>query len=187
MATLTAQQSQERQSVLAVIALTIVALLLGWLLKGSLNNQSRTISQNGFSAEIPASWLAQGGNSELRLVVKNPSSFDERYHILQVPAESDLGAAAARQNNDRLLRDKTYRVLVEESVTFNDQPAYRVSYAFVKDRNNDLPQIVEGVAYYVPAGNSLLIISYEADHDDFAAGLPAFTRFLQSVSQTNGG
>jgi hypothetical protein len=128
----------------------------------------------------------QDGAGTLIMVVRNPRDLDELYRVLLLPADADLEAMATMRNNNRAhCRRTAFHILETTPIVFDGRDGFKVNYAYA-DTDNTKPQIIEGVDYYFPEGNNVLLISFEAESETFAADFPRFTRFLRSVSVTGG-
>jgi hypothetical protein len=168
-------------SVWAVVAVTVLALLAGWVVRGAVENRSRLVEEGGVTAAVPAGWMVQEGFDELRLVTWNAPVPEERYSVSVLP---DAGApidAAAERNRQRAQLLGTYRLLEEMPVAIDGRESYRVSFAYVPTGRPGLPTVVEGVDYYFQQDGAVTVMSLEAPEDRFARVLPRFLRFLASV------
>lgn len=180
------QLTSERQSAVLTIVLLLIALLLGWQVKTAVQNASRPIEQAGFTADVPAGWLVQPGAGDLAFVVRNPQALNHLYRVSQVPAASALDVLAENRNLVRLRLDDTYRVLDASPVIFDGRDGYKISFARVDLNPNGLPQVIEGIDYYFATEDRVMILSLEARSETFATALPAFQRFMQSVTYQSG-
>lgn len=180
------QINHERRSAVLVIALLIVSLLLGWWVQTAVQNATRTVQQSGFTAEVPQGWLVQDGSGDLVFVARNPQAIDHLYRVSRVPAEGDLDVLAGNRNIARTRLDETYRVLDASPVVFAGQDAYKVSFARADVDSPGMPHVIEGLDYYFAIGDEVVILSLEAESETFAAALPNFQQFVQSVSYEAG-
>src|SRR3972149_6132901 len=75
----------------AVIVLTLVALLGGWLIKNSVENRSVLFESSGISAQTPQGWLKSGiqGDEILRVTDPLSSGFGTTYGLENIPMASD--------------------------------------------------------------------------------------------------
>ena len=178
--------AQERRSALLTIGLLLISLLLGWQVKTAVQNATRTVERDGFTAEIPDGWLVQDGAGDLVFVARNPLALDHLYRVSQVAAADDLVLLAENRNLERGRLDETFRILAAEPIVFAGQDAYKVSFARADIDSPGLPHVVEGVDYYFTEGDQVTVLSLEAQTDLFADVLPAFQNFVQSVHYTAG-
>ena len=188
MSTLSIEQRDnfERNSVILVLMVMAISLLLGGMIKTAVSDQTRTVTQNGITAQVPAGWLVQNGMGDLRVVVRNPQSLTTRYRV-NVVAGTDLVTAAADRNDIRAQLDDTYRVLEETPIVVNGRDGYRVSYALVDAKDVGMPSIIEGVDYYFVEGSEVVVVSYEAEESAYADGFSYFQNFRESVVYEAGG
>ncbi|MCA9920735.1 MAG: hypothetical protein KC421_00110 [Anaerolineales bacterium] len=182
----TQNASDERMSMILVLVVAVIALLLGGMVKTAVQDQTRSVTQNGVSAEVPAGWLVQDGTGDLRLVARNPQSLSTRYRVNVLPG-GELAAAAGNRNADRAGLEQTYRILDESPIVVNGRDGYKVSYAFVDDEGAGMPSVIEGVDYYFADGSEIVVVSFEAEENDFTAGFSQFQQFRESVVYQAGG
>ncbi len=180
------QLTAERQSAVLTVCLLLIALLLGWQVKTAVQNASRTIEQGGFMADVPPGWLVQPGAGDLVVVARNPQALNHLYRVSQLPAASDLDSLAENRNLVRIRLDSSYRVLDASPVIFDGRDGYKINFARVDLNPNGLPQVIEGIDYYFAAEDRVIILSLEARSETFATALPAFQRFMQSVTYQSG-
>ena len=191
-------QTKERQSALLVILMALIALGLGWGVKTAVTNQTRPFAKNGISAQVPAGWLAQEGTGELLLVARNPAAMSQRYRIQLLDGDADkssvadLSALAYQRNQNRTRLEPTFTVLGETAIVADGRDGYKVSYAWISSQAGQMPRgqmpaIIEGVDYYFPVENGVMVISLEADQTDFADAFSQFQRFRASVTYEAGG
>lgn len=176
----TPRQREERLSALFVIAVALLAILLGAVVRSSAQNQTRPFSGGGISAEIPAGWLVQEGTGDLVMIARNTQSLDQLYRV-NLLEDGALSEVATAQNQIRAGMDETFRVVAETPIIVRGREGYRVNYAFVDDDLVDVPTVIEGVSYYFPDPNGVLVLSYEANSSKFDDGVPRFQRFRASV------
>jgi hypothetical protein len=189
MSTMTIAQKTvyERNSFLLVLVITFIAMALGWGVKTAVQDQTRSFSSQGVTAELPAGWLVQEGTGDLIFVARNPQAMDQRYRVQLFAGDTDLANAASSQNDGRSQRDDSFRVLDETPIVVDGQDGYKVSYAYIDAEESGMPSVIEGVDYYFPSGDATLLISFESDHEDFAETFAQFQQFRASVSYQAGG
>lgn len=178
--------SYERNSVIFVVVIALILLILGGVVKTAVQDQTRTITQNDVTVAVPSGWLVQDGTGDLRIVVRNPQSLNTRYRV-NVFSGNELTIAAADRNENRTRLDESYRVLDETPIVINGVDGYKVSYAFVDAADAGMPAVIAGVDYYFAEGDEIVVISFEAEEEDFAAGFPQFQQFRETVVYQAGG
>lgn len=179
------KQREERLSALFVIAVALIAILLGAVVKNSAQNQTRPFRGGGVAADLPVGWLVQEGTGDLVLVARNTQSLDQLYRVNLLP-DGALSEAATHQNEMRAGMDDSFRVVEETPIIVRGRDGYRVRYAFVDDNQVDIPTVIEGVSYYFQDTNGVLVLSYEAESNTFEDGVPLFQQFRASVTPEGG-
>lgn len=176
-------------SELTVIALTVVALLAGWLVKNRVESRSVPFESSGISAQTPQGWLMTSSQGEEILHVTNPfsSGFGTTYTLLNIPVASDATIAQAvslltLQHGQALT---AFRVLEQKQVTVFGRAAYEVGYVFVESNpdltHNEIPNIVRGLDYIFLNGDHAIVATYWADENSFESDLGRFHQFLNSL------
>lgn len=174
--------AHERRSALITTILVLLALLLGWWVKTAVQNATRPIELGGYTTAVPEGWLIQEGAGDLVFIARNPQALDQLYRLSQLPAATDLVIVAENRNLARARQDNTFRVLEATPVVFAGQDAYKVSFARADVDSPGLPNAIEGIDYYFYLEDQVMVLSLEANSDTFADALPAFQKFVQSVS-----
>ncbi len=173
----------------AVIVLTLVALLGGWLLMNSVENRSVSFESSGISAQTPQGWLktAVQGDEILRVTDPLSSGFGTTYSLENIPVASDatFGTVVSLLTLQRGQALTAFRVLDQKPVTVFGQSAYEISYVFVES-NPDLthaalPNIVRGLDYIFLNGDHAVVATYWAEEKAFESDLGRFQRFLGSL------
>jgi hypothetical protein len=177
-------------SVLSVVLLTAVALLLGAVLKSTVENTGKAIQRkDGVSAVIPTGWLVQDVAGDISFTAWEPMSPDNRFTVLLIPtdANSTLAGKVAVQN--KLLEQSltAFRILDQSAIERNGKQGVKVHLAYVEAPAEGLPVVMEGVDYYYLVGSKVQVVSWRTDSTKFAERLPEFERFLDSVSYQAGG
>jgi hypothetical protein len=183
----------------AVIALTVVALLAGWLIKNGVETRSVAFQAGGVSAQTPQGWLKTSAqvNEILRVTDPNSGGFGTTYIVKNFTGSADITTNPPSGQNvtfdqmasllilDRGLALTSYRVLGEQQVTVFGQDAYEISYVYVESdpnvTHNDLPNIVRGLDYIFLKGDHAIVVTYWADENAFQSDLGRFQRFLGSL------
>lgn len=177
--TLPRRSAATSRSTWFVVGVTLVALILGWVLRTVVEDRVRLFEGGSISAELPADWVVQEGSGGLIMVAWDPESPFHRYSIGSVAARGVLEAADER-NRQRAGLLTGYR-LVEQSQ--ESATLYRVGFAFVGDPDpSGIPTVVRGIDYYREQDDQVLIITLETTGPDFEGNLPAFHRFMMSVT-----
>lgn len=180
----------DRYSDWAVIVVTLVAVLLGWLLMSSVQSRSVPFDNGGVKGQMPAGWvtdLAEAG-VVLHTTSLGGSGFGTTYQLEVVPVAGDTSPAnvASLYSLNRAKDLTSVRILDQQDVTVNGQNGYKVTYAFV-DADSDLtranvPVVVRGADYFFVAGDHAVVATYRANEDNYEADFGRFRRFLESLS-----
>jgi len=173
----------------AVIAVTVVALLAGWLTKNSVENRSIPFEASGISAQTPQGWLMTSAQGNEILHVTDPlsSGFGTTYSIENIPVALDatVDQAVSLLTLQRGQALTAYRILEQKQVTVFGQAAYEVGYVFVESNpnltHNEIPNIVRGLDYIFLNGDHAIVATYWADENAFESDLGRFQRFLNSL------
>ena len=179
----------ERFADWAVVAVTIVALLAGWLFKNSVENRSVSFTSSGISAQTPQGWLTTSvqGNEILHITDPLSSGFGTTYIIENLTIASD---ATVDQVTSLLILERgqaltAYRVLDQKQVTVFGRAAYEISYVYIESNpdlnHNVLPNIVRGLDYIFLNGDHAIVATYRADQNTFGSELGRFQRFLGTL------
>lgn len=179
----------ERFADWAVLALTLLALLAGWVFKSGVENRSVSLQVSGISAQTPQGWLQVSTSGNEVLHVTNPASsgFGTSYIVQSIPVEagSALGQAASLLTLQRGQQLTAYRVLDQKPVTVYGQEAYELSYVFVESDPNlthdKFPNIVRGLDYLYLAGDHVVVVTYWAEKQTYEIEYGRFLRFLRSL------
>jgi len=178
------QLKHDRLSALAVGIVTLVALVLGTVLKSSVENRSQHIERKGISASLPANWVIEEGAGNLIFVSWDPFVPDVRYSVSLESNDGDhpLAEVAAERNTvlEKVL--EAFRILDETPIIRRGRNGYKVTYAFVDTQVQGLPLVLQGMDYYFPADGKAMIISLQAHERDYEEALLRFEPFLDSVS-----
>lgn len=173
----------------AVILLTLVALLAGWLTMERTQRRALPFEAGGVSVSVPSGWIQSepGGNVILQARERASSGFQTNYAITR-----QLTSAEGGQNEAVSLLTLKYgqeltafRVLGQQAVSVGGREAVEVAYAYVESNPNvshaDLPVVVRGTDTIFLTDQGALIVSYRASEAEYEGGLSAFRRFLNSI------
>ena len=183
------RSKQERQSALAVGIVTILALLLGALVKSLVENRSQHIERKGISASLPANWVVNEGAGNLILVSWDPFVPDVRYSVSLASNDGDHPLVEVAKQRNTILGKvlEAFRILDETPIIRRNREGYKVTYAFVDTKVSGLPLVLQGVDYYFPEDGKAMVISIQAHERGYEEALLRFEAFLDSVSYKPGG
>jgi hypothetical protein len=180
----------DRYSDWAVIVVTLVAVILGWLLMSSVQTRAVPFEAGGVKGQMPAGWMTDQADKGvvLHTTELGGAGFGTSYQLEVVPVsgETSPSAVASFYSVNRAQNLNTVRVLDQQDVSINGHNGYKVTYAFV-DANSDLtrvnvPVVVRGVDYFFVAGDHAVVVTYQASEDNYEADFGRFRRFLESLN-----
>jgi hypothetical protein len=180
----------DRYAEIAVVLVTIVALLAGWFYKSSIENASVPFSAEGVSVQAPKGWLqtAPEGNEILRTLDMNSSGFGATYVVskIAIAEEVSLTEITGFVALDHANSLTAFRVMDQQEVTVNGRTAYELSYVFVSSNPDmtqaQMPSVVRGTDYIFLNGDHAIVISFQADEKNYDLDLSRFHLFLKSLN-----
>lgn len=181
-------RSGDRLSTLLVIILTLLALLAGWLLMISVTQRTVQVKQSGVTAAIPAGWMIKYGLEGEEMIFWAADRLDlrHRYMVALMPAvpRGTLTDVVVNRNLNRSQELIGYQVVRQTPVN----KGYRVDFAYIQaGEAGNLPKVIQGVDYFIPTGEKVLVITGEDEEHTFSQSLDAFERFLETVRYSSGG
>jgi hypothetical protein len=179
-------------SVWIVILITVTALFLGMIIRSAILSRFTPVERTGVAAQVPAGWVVQNGLASEQTVftARDPFSANQSYTAMLVPTSADtkLSDLALLFNLQQAKDTQLYRVIDQGAVMVNGKDAYKVHYAYVDPTDQgSQPVVVEGVGYIFMDHPKALVVSMEDEASQFENDLPAFMKFLETVSYTPGG
>jgi hypothetical protein len=188
----------------AVIAVLLVALLLGGAVMALAQGQRETLTnaEAGLTVHYPQGWLLKAGSDDLAFQAVNPASgaFKTTLQVRVVPILQGAEGAGATGavtptlalvlNNLSLSRAQqttAYRQLdMVEGEPVGGQPAMEAHYAYVHEGGGlfaqQMPVVVQGLDVVTARGDRAYVFSLLAASDAFKAAEQEFRRFLASAS-----
>lgn len=179
------RDSREAGSFVAVVVVTAIALILGLLLRTSVQQDTKRVDQGGVTVDVPTSWIVLPGVGDSLLAAYDPRDPNLRYGVaaLASPAATSLDTAAASRIRDRRQLLDGFTLVDEGAAALGSIATYRVRYAFVDKSSGGVPTVIEADEYYFTAGARILVATLEAPRDKIAAALPAFERFARGLAE----
>jgi RsiW-degrading membrane proteinase PrsW (M82 family) len=181
-----------------VLAITLVLLLAGFGVRGTLLHAVRPVSSAdaAISVEVPADWFA-GATGESGIEASDPtsgSSFSTRVSILRERgAGNGDPSAVAMGGIVRLSRELAFfRQLSSSDVTVSGLPAIRIDYVFVTDPHESIlladpvPVVVRAVEYLIPQGTDLVRVRLLADNIVYPREAKRLQRVVESIRLESG-
>ncbi|MFN8457945.1 MAG: hypothetical protein U0401_25390 [Anaerolineae bacterium] len=195
----TAKREEPEWVVVVVVA---IALLLGWLLKTSIESRTDAFNGAGVSLSYPAAWLREPNPAEEGLVfqasdLRSGSLFRTNVALRMAAPPANLAAS-----EDKLTSAVTtwtfgrsqvldnYRILATETAQVGGQPAGRVVYTFVNEPIANpyrwaLPVVVEAVDYVFLHQGQVYVLTLAADGNRFEPEQGRFEAIIRSVTLTS--
>jgi len=181
--------SAEKVSDWVVVALTLVAVFAGWMLKTSVENRSVPFNNSGVSAQTPQGWLIASSKGNEILHVTDPFSngFGTTFILENIPVttEASTGQLVSLLTLQRGQDLTAYRILEQKQVKVFGSPAYEIDYVFVETNpnliHNELPNVVRGLDYIYLDNGHAIVATYWADEKSFEPDLGRFQQFLKSL------
>lgn len=177
-------------SVLAVVIITLAALGLGLVLKGSIESKSNPIQNgSGITGQIPEGWIIQDGKGELVFNAYSPFKPYERMTVFLLDDKEGIPLADVAGERDQQLAASltSYRILEEQAVERKGKQGYKVNSAYIDDKAQGIPRVIQGVDYYFASNGKILVVTWRTDAAEYEDGLPAFLRVLDSIEYNPGG
>ncbi len=173
----------------AVILLTVLALIVGGLVRSGVENRSVPFQASGISAQTPLGWMKTSvkGTEILHVTDLLSSGFGTTYLLQDIPVASDavVGQVVSLLTLQRGQDLTAFRVLDQKQVTVYGQPAYELTYVFVESNpnltHNEIPNVVRGLDYIFMADGHAVVATYWADESAYASDLGRFLQFLRTL------
>jgi hypothetical protein len=180
----------DRFAEITVVLVTLIALTAGWFFKSSVENASVPFEAQGITAEAPKGWLQSGAEGDilLRSVDINSSGFGATYTIRQIAITSEATASevASLLTLEHAQNLTAFRMLdQQEAKDSNGRDAYMINYVFVESNPDvthaDIPSVVRGKDLVYLNGDRAIVVSFQADENNYDLDLGRFYIFLESI------
>jgi hypothetical protein len=173
-----------------VIALFVIALLLGWIVKAVAENRYVSYSDGTIQVRYPEGWIKLQAESPVLLqVADKPTGVRTSLTIEQRPLPPDASRPLALVQQTLTLERGSnwmaYRVLeTEEGVTIGKWTATHTSFSFVETNPNPfmetVPVVMRGEDYLVPNGDQVLVFTLAAPESNYAQAQRYLNDFVRS-------
>jgi len=183
-------QRRDRWSSAAIVALTVVALLLGWAVKAAAEGRTSVYEADGMRIAYPAGWVRASSDTPVLLQVEKPVSPARTTLSLQrrpVTAETANPLSAVHQalTLERGRGWTAYRVLnVGPSAAVPGREALEVTFAFVETKANPFlsaaPVVMLGQEYLFAVDQAVQVVTLTAAEDNFGGAVKDLKSFLRS-------
>jgi len=184
-----------------VVAVVVVALLIGWMLKSLVESRTVTFSGPALSLNYPATWFREMNPDDGDVIFSAAdlgfgSPYRSRVTVRTIEAlprlagmDDEAASAAAVITAWTFQRSRDldgYRVLSTESTVLDGRRGVRIDYAYVSNPiaspyRKALPVVVEAVDYLFLVGDQTIVITTAADGTQFEQESQRFATILSSV------
>lgn len=180
----------DRFAEITVVLVTLIALTAGWFFKSSVENAAVPFEAEGIKAEAPKGWLQAGTEGDILLhsVDINSSGFGATYIIRQiaVTSEATTSEVASLLTLEHAQNLTAFRMLDQQQVKdINGRDAYMINYVFVESNPDvthaDIPSVVRGKDLVYLNGDHAIVVSFQADENNYDLDLGRFYTFLKSI------
>ena len=190
MTTLQATRRRDRWADWAVIALVVVALVLGWVLREAtlFRTMPFRLDEAAISGRCPANWVRETGDDPL-LQARDPlgGEFDPVLALRSRPLAAEVEAVMALDALalERAQRTAAYQSLDTVQVLVDGKVATKRTFAYVHTDTNPyvdrLPVVVRGSDLALRDGGRVIIVTLLSGADDFEAYQRYFQTFARSL------
>lgn len=168
-------------SFLAVVGVTIVAVVAGFAFLTATDQQGRRVEQGGVSADVPSGWIVTEPVGDLLFSAYDPLEPDRRYTVAAVPAAGGTPEDVARSRvSDRRPLLTGFAILEDGPAAIGDVPTHRLRFTFAPGLGGP-GALIEAREDYVADGDRVLVVGLEAPRDGFADAQVAFEAFARQV------
>lgn len=189
--------ADQRRNDFNTIALLIVAILIGWLMRNNATNAVQEVSfaEGVAPIAVPANWITSRGDNT-RLTAVDPAStstFDARVEAFARPLRENetLEMLSVSWPLQRSQEKDRFRTLSAVAVSGpGNEPALLINYAYIADPTREsgalgLPVVVRGQDLLYLAGREgsrqLVVVTMAADATEWASEQPAFRRIYNQL------
>ena len=191
-----ARTRQDRWSDWAVIAVLVVALLLGWAVMAAARGQQATLvdAEAGLTVDYPRDWLLQAGNGlAFRAVDPHSGGWPTTYEVRLAPIDASAPLTPTLTmmlNNASLTRAQqstAYRLLdLVPGDEIDGQPTMEATYALVAEGDDPLaerlPAVMLGLDVALAREGRVAVFSLVAPQHLFEGAERSFRAFVRSAA-----
>lgn len=173
-----------------VVALVVVALLLGWGVKTAAEGRTAVAAVEGLTIRYPTGWLKSEVEPPVLLQVEEWLGLARSVITVQrrpMPAvDNPLAAVEQALTLERARGRTAYRTLeTEEHVAIAGRVAQRAAFAYVETDPNPflqtMPVVMYGEDYLFPVGDQVYIVTLTAAEAYFDHARPALNPVIRSL------
>ena len=172
---------QATGSTLLAIGLSLALIALGLGLRLFVESRTMEASGAGVTALAPSGWRVD--STERELIVRHPGDPNTLYAASVVESQTpELADLALATTQERAGLSLGFQVVGQAPVQVGDRQGQQVRYAYITHAGaTGAAQLIEGVDIYLPAGERVIALSYEAPQEHFAEDYTSFERFVDSA------
>lgn len=184
-------QRRDRWSSWVVVAVTVVALLLGWAVKAAAEGRTSIYETDGMRIAYPAGWVrASAGTPVLLQVEKLVGPARTTLALQRRPVTADaanpLNAVHQALTLERGRTWTAYRVLsVDPSGAVPGRDALEVTFAYVESNPNPFlkaaPVVMLGQEYLFSVDQAVQVVTLTAAQENFEGALKDLRSFLRTA------
>lgn len=181
---------RDRWSSWAVVALTIVALLLGWAVKAAAEGRTSVYEADGMRIAYPAGWVRASVDAPMLLQVEKlvgpaRTTLSLQRRPVTADAANPLNAVQQALTLERGRNWTAYRVLsVDPSGAVPGRDALEVSFAYVETNPNPFlkaaPVVMLGQEYLFSVDQAVQVVTLTAAEANFGGAVKDLQSFLRS-------
>ena len=183
---------RDRWSSWLVVAVVIVALILGWVVKTAAEGRTVPFAGEGLRATYPAGWVRVEVQAPVLLQVGDRwaqpfrSTLSVERRPLSPGSDNPLGLIQQMVSLERGRSLSAFRTLRgEQSVAVRGEPGVRVTFAYVATNPNPfaetLPVVMRGEDVIFLVGDSAYVVSLTTAAENYAQGQRILHRLLRTL------
>jgi hypothetical protein len=199
---------QDTISTLLVVGLTILAVILGALVRNSVVNKTTTYTDAAkLQITYPAGWVLSdtgadtGTAGQITVSNQKAGAAPVRFEVQRVavdastPVTSSLGVVANGLTATRARNLSSYKVLSTEAFTgsgagkqplqIKGLPGYKTSFVYVNTPNSalqgNIPSVILGEDWLVLKGDKVYVFTLHSTQANRDTALPLFETFVDSA------
>ena len=180
---------RDRFAEVLVVAVVVVALLVGWGVKAGAESHAVDIRIQGFQARYGHNWIRKEPTAPDVLEIVDPGSggrFPTTITVKELQSAGSNADVAQLLNQVRLSEKELYRSIQGETIEWRGRETYRNDFAYVYVSPDllhpNVPVVLHGVDYVFQHGSTTYVITVLADEGVYDEAMVEFERFLESVT-----
>jgi protease PrsW len=181
-----------RGPLLAVLGVTVIALLLGVVQRNAVLGETKSTSSNGATISYPATWRLSSSKVSTTATNAGAGGAETTLALRSVKVDATLSDVAAITQASNLLNVERgtersgYKVFdITTGRKVKGRPAATARYAFTVDRGSffqeTLPVVLTGDDTYVRDGDTVHVLTLETPVSNRSSSMPRYRRFVSSI------